>query len=200
MTIDSLIAFNIALLAALITPGPALLVAVQAAVGKGRRAGAGTGIGLALMAATWTAAALLGLDVIFRLFPSVYVVARAAGAVYLLYLAVQIWRSARKDVEPFALDARRAFMRGITVNFLNPKSVLFAAAVLVVVFPHDLGLAGCALVVVNHFVVELMFYMAVAVCAGSASIGDRFVQAKVVFNRGAAVVLGALGVRLLTSR
>ena len=46
------------------------------------------GAGLGLMAATWTLMALLGLGIVFELFPAVYVTARIAGAGYLLYLGV----------------------------------------------------------------------------------------------------------------
>ena len=67
-----LIAFNLALLAALISPGPGMLVALRATLAEGRRAGVLTGMGLGAMAAGWTGLALLGLDVVFTAVPWAY--------------------------------------------------------------------------------------------------------------------------------
>ena len=68
MSVEHLVSFNIALLIALVSPGPALLVAIQTSLSEGRRAGISVGCGLGLMAATWTMSALLGLEVIFKIF------------------------------------------------------------------------------------------------------------------------------------
>ena len=51
MTIEHFLAFNLALLAAIAGPGPALLVAIQTSVRSGRRAGMAAGAGLGLIAA-----------------------------------------------------------------------------------------------------------------------------------------------------
>ncbi len=56
-----LIAFNLTLLAALASPGPAMLVAIRATLLGGRSHGIATGLGLGTMAALWTGTALLGL-------------------------------------------------------------------------------------------------------------------------------------------
>ena len=81
MTFAQLLAFNIALLVAIASPGPALLMAIRTTLNGGRRAGVAVGSGLGLMAATWTRMALVGLGLVFGLFPAVYVAARIAGAV-----------------------------------------------------------------------------------------------------------------------
>jgi len=80
LTIEHVLAFNAALLVAILSPGPALLVAMQATLSAGRRAGMATGAGLGLMAATWTLFALLGLEAVFQYFPWAYGAAKTAGA------------------------------------------------------------------------------------------------------------------------
>lgn len=130
MTVASLIAFNVALVAAIAIPGPAFLAAVHATLNRGRSAGIAIGCGLGLTAAAWTMTALLGLDVVFSLFPWAYSAARVLGAVYLLYLACRMWRGAGAPIASRDTRSRRSFVRGVLVNLLNPKSVLFAAAVL----------------------------------------------------------------------
>ena len=97
--------------------------------------------GLALMAAIWTLMALLGLDGIFRLFPWIYMAAKTGGALYLLYIAWNTWQGARQKISASPQPTNQAFRNGFLINLLNPKSVLFATAVLVVIFPPDLTMA-----------------------------------------------------------
>ena len=138
MTITHLIAFNMALLAAIASPGPAFLVAVHTTVTDGTRAGIILGLGLGLTAAMWTLLALLGLERIFLLMPWVYVTAKICGALYLCYLAFLAWRNATSPPRYNTNRQRSTFRNGVLINLSNPKSVIFAAAVLIVIFPDDL--------------------------------------------------------------
>lgn len=200
MRIEHLIAFNLALFAAIVSPGPAFLVALRTTLSAGRRAGVAIGFGLGLMAATWTLAALLGLEAVFQVFPWAYSAAKTLGATYLLYLAYKMWRGAGNPIESQLKPARHAFVQGLLINLLNPKSVLFAAAILIVVFPSDMSAAENALVVGNHLLVELAFYSALAFGMSIKAISAGYLRAKVYLDRTASVILGALGVRLLTNR
>jgi Putative threonine efflux protein len=200
MDIAHLVAFNLTLIAAILSPGPALLVALQTVLSSGKRAGIALGLGLALMASTWTLAALLGLEAVFRLFPWAYAVAKIAGAAYLLYIAWKMWAGAKAPIEATDRPRRRAFLQGVMVNALNPKSVLFAAAVLIVIFPPGMSLWQSGLVVLNHFIVEVAFYSLLSMVVSTPAVSRRYLKAKVHFDRVAAVVLGLLGLRLLLVR
>ena len=201
MELSHVIAFNGALIAAVAAPGPALLVAIRTTLGAGRSAGAAIGLGLATMASLWTLAALLGLEAVFLVFPWAYGVMKTAGALYLLYISWSMWRGAR---EPIAATqgpvSGRAFWQGMAINVLNPKSVLFAAAVLVVIFPSDMGIGGILFVAANHFVLEAIFYTGLAVILSRPAVSNRYMAAKFYLDRAAAGILGALGLRLLADR
>lgn len=200
MTTAQLIAFNLTLLAAMAAPGPALLYALRQSVAGGFATGVATGAGLGLMAALWTGAALLGLNAVFALVPWTYLALKTAGALYLLWIAVQMWRSAHQPVSDSARPGARAFLGGLLVNLANPKSVLFAGAVLVVIFPPDLSLGAKAVIVANHFVVELIVYSLFAAFLSSAPARAGYLRLKPIIDRTAAVILGALGLRLLFGR
>jgi threonine/homoserine/homoserine lactone efflux protein len=200
MDASHLIVFNLTLLAAMAVPGPALLFALRQSVAGGFSTGVATGAGLALVAAGWTAAALLGLEAVFVVFPWAYSVLRVAGALYLFWIAYSLWRGADRAVADSAAPGARAFLGGILVNLANPKSVFFAASVLVVVFPPDLGLAAKALVVANHFAVEVVVYAGFAAFLSSPPARAGYLRLKPVIDRVAGAVLGALGIRLLFER
>lgn len=200
MTIEQLLAFNVALFAAIISPGPALLVALQTTLGSGRRAGIAVGCGLGLMASLWTLMALLGLEAVFRVFPWAYTVAKTAGAIYLIYISWKMWMGARECVRAEAKPMRHAFRQGFLINCLNPKSVLFAAAVLVVIFPAGMTVANSAVIVGNHLAVEIAFYSILACAMSTPAVSRRYLNAKVYIDRAASLILGMLGLRLLVSR
>ena len=82
----------------------------------------------------------------------------------------------------------------------NPKSVLFAGAVIVVIFPEGLTTADKALIFFNHLSVELIVQPLLAVLLSTAAVRQRYFDAKIFLDRAAATILGALGIRLLLER
>ncbi len=199
MGIEHVIAFNLTLLAAFASPGPALLYAMRSTLAGGRAMGVATGCGLATMAAIWTLTALVGLDSLFRLFPWAYTTVKIGGALYLIYLAWTIWRNANSPIGRLVEPKARAFLGGVLVNLANPKSVLFSASILVVIFPQGLSLADKTLIVGNHLAVEILAYGAVALLFSTPAVGRKYLRAKATLDRISSLVLGALGLRLLAS-
>ncbi|OAN79266.1 lysine transporter LysE [Sulfitobacter sp. EhC04] len=201
MTLESLVAFNLLLLAALASPGAAMIFVIKTTVSAGRVAGLLSGVGLALAAGCWTASAFLGLDRLLALAPWAYVTLKVAGALYLIWIAVQTWRHARQapgDAVP--RPAGRNLMAGALVNLGNPKSMLFAAALILVVFPRGMNAGEIAFVVFNHVVLEILFYSLFATLLSTPVARQGYLRLKPVFDRIAALLLGAFGARLLIER
>lgn len=194
------LAFNLTLLAAILSPGPAMLYFIRTTLAEGRRAGLFTVFGLGTMAACWTALALLGLDALFALVPWAYLVIKTAGALYLIWIAWQTWSHARDPLGQPPRPAAKAFLGGVLVNLANPKSVLFAAAVLIVIFPPDLSLAEKGVVVLNHLLVEWLVGSGLVLLLSTQAVSARYLRLKTLLDRCAAVILGALGLRLLLGR
>ncbi len=200
MTLEQVLLFNLTLGAAIVSPGPALLVAIRTTLAEGRTAGVAVGFGLGTMAALWTLLALLGLEGLFTLVPWGYMAAKIAGAIYLIHIAWRTWRDARNPIAATARPARHAFRDGFVINLLNPKAVLFAAAVLLLVFPADMAPWEMAVIVGNHMAVEYLCYGGLAVAMSSQAVSGRYLAAKRHLDRAAALVLGALGLRLFFDR
>ncbi|SFI26914.1 LysE family translocator [Jannaschia pohangensis] len=198
LTATHLLAFNLALFFAVAAPGPAFLICVQASLRGGRGEGVMTGVGLGVMAGLWTLAALLGLATLFEVIPTAYTFLRIGGAVLVLVFAVLIWRGANDP--PGAappVSRRRAFLNGFLLNLGNPKSILFAAGVLLVIFPPGLSAAEMALITVNQIVLEIVLYSALAYLMSRDRIRARYIALKPSLSRAMALVLGGLGLRLL---
>jgi threonine/homoserine/homoserine lactone efflux protein len=200
MDITHIVAFNIALFAALVSPGPAMICAMQATLSKGRSAGVGVGLGLATVAAFWVVLALFGLEVVFQIFPWLYVSAKIMGGVYLAYTAYKMWKDARQNLREGTSAVKRPFLHGALINLLNPKSALFGAAMLVVIFPPNMSMSEVLLIGTNQFVVESCFYACIAMGFSTKAVSKMYLGAKVYIDRTAAVIIGALGVHLIWSR
>ncbi len=202
MTLAHLLAFNVTLIAAFLSPGPAMLYALRTSLRGGVWLGIATGCGLAVVAAGWTLAAFLGLQAVFVLVPWAYGALKLAGAAYLIWLAWRVWHDTGTPLpdssdRPTGRAAWHAFSMGLLINLANPKSVLFAAAVLVVIFPAGLQPAQIALVVGNHLLLEVAGYALIAYALSRPAARAAYLGARRWLDRVAALVLGALGLRLL---
>ncbi|MGB3247506.1 MAG: LysE family transporter [Sulfitobacter sp.] len=200
MSWEALLAFNLVLLAALVSPGAAMLFVIKTTVSSGRLAGVLAGLGLGTAAACWTLAAFLGLESLFLLFPWGFGALKMGGALYLIWLAIQTWRHASRPVAQAQAHHKRSYLAGLLVNFGNPKSMLFAAAVILVVFPTGLSAVEIALVTVNHLVLELLFYTLFAFALSTPPARRGYLALKPILDRIAATLLGAFGMRLLLEK
>lgn len=196
--IFDLLAFNGILLAAWISPGPAMLIAMHATLSGGSGSGIACGLGLALTASMWTLLAMLGLDAVFSAVPLAYTAMKLLGGSYLLWIAYTTFRNAHAPLPVTPPAAQRvAFRRGALSNLYNPKAVLFSAAALALVVPRDITATGIAAITLNHFLFEAMLYSGLALMLASRSVQRSYLTAKNYIDRVAATLLGALGLRLL---
>jgi threonine/homoserine/homoserine lactone efflux protein len=200
MELAHLIAFNLTLLAAILSPGPAMLYFIRTTLASGRMAGLYTVWGLGMMAATWTALAFLGLDAIFAVFPWAFIALKTIDALYLIWIAYQTWAHARAPMGDAPTPPMRAFLGGVLVNMSNPKSVLFAGAVIMVIFPKGMAFTDKTIVVLNHLVIELIVGSALVLAFSTQHVCVGYLRAKPILDRIAASVLGFLGLKLLLSR
>lgn len=200
MSFEVILAFNIVLIVSILSPGPAFLMAVGTSLSKGRLSGIKTGFGLATMAAIWTLTGLFGLDAVFKLFPWMYTSIKTVGALYLIYIAWKTWSSSKEPIQIQEKTMDHSFRDGFLVNVSNPKSVLFAASVLAVIFPPDLSLGAKAFITLNHFLLEIAFYTLVAFTMNTKAVSQQYLKAKTWFDRISAIVMGGLGLRLLLDR
>ncbi|MFJ8825444.1 LysE family translocator [Streptomyces sp. NPDC102467] len=115
-------------LAMVLTPGPNMIYLVSRSISQGRAAGlislVGTGIGFVL----YMLMANLGLAVVFVAVPWLFIGFKAAGVLYLAYLAWQALRTGGRgvfDVRDIPRDSpARLFHMGLVTNLLNPKAAI----------------------------------------------------------------------------
>lgn len=132
MAFETWLAFTAASFAMLIIPGPTVMLVVGYALGEGRRAAFGTMTGVLLGDLVAISLCAIGLGALLATSATVFMVFKFAGAAYLVWLGVRLWRA---PVDPAGLEraasgrSRRA-VHGFIVTALNPKGLAFFVAFL----------------------------------------------------------------------
>ncbi|HCZ13338.1 MAG TPA: LysE family translocator [Candidatus Accumulibacter sp.] len=126
-------AFLLASLVLAVTPGPGVLYIVTRSLVQGRRSGLVSVAGVALGNLGNALAASVGLAALFAVSSVAFTVIKYAGALYLIYLGVQMLRASQAEIPaavPQTTSLRRIFRDGFLVALLNPKTTIFFAAFL----------------------------------------------------------------------
>ncbi|MFM1892098.1 MAG: hypothetical protein RLZ44_1175 [Pseudomonadota bacterium] len=126
-------AFLVASVVLAVTPGPGVLYIVTRSLVQGRRSGLVSVAGVALGNLGNALAAAVGLAALFAVSSLAFSVVKYAGALYLVYLGVQMLRTPPVDnpaAPPRTASLRRVFGDGLVVALLNPKTTVFFAAFL----------------------------------------------------------------------
>jgi len=120
-----------------LTPGPNGLLSITHGACYGFRPTVYTVLGGALGFLTLIAISLAGFGTLLAASEQAFTLLKWAGAAYLVFLGVQVWRSSPPDFLGAArsFDAAtskpfRMFRQGFTVAVSNPKGILFFAAFL----------------------------------------------------------------------
>lgn len=180
-------AFLLASLVLAVSPGPGVLYIVTRSLVQGRRAGLVSVGGVALGNLGNAVAASVGLATVFALSSLAATLVRCAGALYLVYLGVQMLRTpaARASIVQTPSESlRRGFRDGFVVALFNPKTTIFFAAFLPQFMQGDVSPMAQSLLLGAMFVAiaavtDSVYALAASVIAarlgaGSQRLGRRF--------------------------
>ena len=140
-TLVALLGLAVVHVLAVASPGPSTVLVVQTAA-VSRRSGLITAFAMMLGSVAWASAALFGLQALFAEFAWVHRAFQVAGGLFLLYLAVLIWRHAREPLPEIATLAGgsdwQVFTRALLLQLSNPKIMVFFGSIFLSVLPHDM--------------------------------------------------------------
>jgi len=188
-------------LLAVMSPGPSFLITARTAVAHSRADGIKIALGLGAGTILWSAAALFGLNFLFRQFPWLFVGMKVAGALFLLWVALKILQHADDAVEINERanneNGHNPLLRGFLTQVSNPKVVVFFGSIFVAILPNEVSgwmiTALIAMVAMN----EIVWYSLVSLFFGSSPVRRFYLMAKHWIDRATAAFLGLLGLRLL---
>lgn len=185
---------------ALLTPGANVLLVSQLAASGDKRGASYAAVGIAIGAAIWSCAGVIGLGAILTAIPALRRFMQVLGAGYLLYFALRLWRSRTYAMsEPRSLTATKAVQTGMLTSLSNPKPALFYAGVFSVALPPaaspTLVAAALAIVVAN----ALSWHLLLASLFSLERVQETYAENSGTLSCLSAVVVGVLGLSLLVS-
>lgn len=185
---------------ALLTPGANVLLVSQLAASGDRRGASYAAVGIAIGAAIWSCAAVIGLGALLAAIPALRRFMQLLGATYLLYFAVRLWRSHTYAMNaPRSLTTGKAVRTGMYTSLSNPKPALFYAGVFSVALPSTAGpalMAAALAIVVGN---ALSWHLLLASLFSLGRIQEAYAEKSGILSRLSAVVVGVMGLLLLGS-
>jgi homoserine/homoserine lactone efflux protein len=113
------------------TPGPAVLLVVSIALGRGFRPSVSAAFGILAANSLYFALSATGVAAALVASRELFLVLKWVGAVYLVWLGLRMLlsrRSGEHDISP--IPVARTFVRGFVVQGANPKALVFFVALL----------------------------------------------------------------------
>lgn len=129
----------------ILAPGPSVLFTIARAISWGRATAVATVLGNALGMFTISVLVAVGLGPVLQRYHSVYIGVQWAGALYLVYLGVDAIRHSKEhaqsmtDLSGGKPSLVKTIRQGYLVGVLNPKSMVFFAAILPQFTDHEKG-------------------------------------------------------------
>lgn len=169
MGLDVWLSFVLVALVAVLSPGPAVLLAVTHASRYGVRRAVFPILGNITGVALLTFASALGVGALLAASSDLFLVLRIAGGAYLIYLGIKLLRAGPMNPDG-GLDVlpsrRKSYLQGVMVALSNPKALLFIGAL----FPQFLDPAQpiCMPLTVMGLTLMSMSFAALVLYAGLA--------------------------------
>lgn len=198
----AILTFTLAAILIVLLPGPDTLVVVRNLIRSGRRTAVLTVLGVLTGLTIWVSSAALGLSVLLRASHDAYLTLKVAGAVYLVWIGVQSWRSrALGDGQEFSRAGLlgRGFGAGLATDLLNPKVGVFFVTFLPGFVPGGEPVGLTTLLFGAIFVGLTALYFAVLLLLAGRVTGwmdDPVIRTRL--DRIAGTVFIGFGVRLAT--
>ena len=185
--------------AALLSPGANVLLVSQLAASDRGQSAVFAALGVTLGALAWATLAVLGVNVVFQVFPGLRLALQVAGGLYLMYVGSRLWRSRGPELDGSApaISRQAAFRLGLLTNITNPKSALFFGSVFAASFPAAptplLQVCAVIMIVVN----ALAWHLLLAYLFSRPQVRAVYARTRTRANRVASAAMGLLGLGLL---
>jgi RhtB (resistance to homoserine/threonine) family protein len=189
----------------ILIPGPDTAVVTKNALLGGRRSGVLASIGVSLGLTIWTLAAALGIAALLRASAPAFLALKLAGAVYLVWIGVQMLRarepgSRQPDGAP-RIAGVRSLRQGLLSDLGNPKIAVFFTSFLPQFVRGDGSAFGSLLLLGGIFAALTLLWLAgYAIAVGHASALMRRPRVRKALDRVTGLVLIGFGIRLAFER
>ena len=202
LPLETLIAFFTTSVLLAIIPGPDNIFVLTQSIFQGKKSGLIIMLGLCTGLIFHTLAVILGVAVIFQ--TSIF---KIIGAIYLLYLAWQIFKAGNQKIDTknnnANIDYKKLYYRGIIMNITNPKVSIFFLAFLPQFTNPNLGSIPLQMLLLGilFLIAALLVFSLIALY--SAKLGkiiNKSDKSQKILNKLVSLVFVALAIKLISTK
>jgi threonine efflux protein len=179
---------------AIASPGPSNLAIMATSMSEGRVQGLALGVGVTAGSLTWGILTAVGVSALIAATPLALTVIKGIGALYMLFLAWRLGRSAFYNIDLVVAAAATpapslplSFMRGYLIHLTNPKALLTWMAIMALGLKATMPTAAIVAMVIGCLMVSL----SVNSCYALLFSTDTVVRGYRKVHRGVHIVLSA---------
>lgn len=192
-----------------ISPGPSFLFVAQTAMQKSRAHGIATSLGMGTGALLLALMAIMGLFVILKTIPVLYIALKIVGGLYLFYIAYSMWKSADQPITTSPNHTsdkinneqrgsfKKAYLLGLLTQLSNPKTAIVIGGIFMAFLPAQIPDYAIPLLSLMAFIIDASWYVIVAIALTTPRAQRVYIRFKKMINRLASGLMGLLGIKLL---
>lgn len=198
---EILILASITLLAA-ISPGPDMIVVVKNAI-KSSKLGYATALGVGLAIFIHVTYCIAWVGIIISQSILLFSIIKILGALYLLYIAYQLFHSKREALAEVWTTSNTtlfaAFREGFVTNVLNPKATIFFLSVFTQVINPDTSILAQALYGLMMASIVGSWFMILTTIINFSLVKSHIASVQYYLNKVMWGLLALLGIKILFS-
>ncbi len=189
MELKDLIVLSLVCAMGAISPGPSLAVVIRNTISGGRFQGVMTGIGHGIGIGIYAFMAVMGLSSLLINNENIFKTFQLAGAIILLWIAYKMIINKPSEVSNENITRGRGFIEGFMIAFLNPKILVFLVAVFSQFINSDINILDRAIIAIMASVIDMAWYVLVALLLAGTSLIDNFRSNAVLIDRSIGAIL-----------
>lgn len=201
---DQVILFATTAILLAATPGPDILYVITRGITQGRSSAMAAAAGFSLGNIVHTVLVIIGVSAIIKASVVAFTTIKIAGALYLIYIGIKIFRSgsAKAANDHKMLRSKTVFVQSVTANILNPKVALFFIALFPQFIRPENGHPSMQMALLGLVFIVCTFFVFSTCALFSGQIGEYLKQKSGagIMNKLAGTVLIGLGLALAFSR
>ena len=207
LPLETLIAFFTTSVLLAIIPGPDNIFVLTQSIFQGKKSGLIIMLGLCTGLIFHTLAVILGVAVIFQTSIFAFTILKIIGAMYLLYLAWQIFKAGNQKIDTknnnANIDYKKLYYRGIIMNITNPKVSIFFLAFFPQFTNLNLGSISLQMLLLGilFLIAALLVFSLIALY--SAKLGktiNKSDKSQKILNKLVSLVFVALAIKLISTK
>ncbi len=207
LAIETLLAFFTASVLLALMPGPDNIFVLTQSIFQGKKSGLIITLGLCTGLIFHTLAVALGVAVIFQTSIIAFTILKVIGAMYLLYLAWQIFNAGNQKIDTKTnntlIDYKKLYYRGIIMNITNPKVSIFFLAFLPQFTNPNLGSVTLQMFLLGSLflLAAILVFSSIALLSGNLSkIINKSEKSQKILNKIVSFVFVALAIKLISTK